>query len=151
MCGATIQFLGLFWSIWNREKNRDLTGGDPWNGRTLEWSIPSPPPIYNFAVIPTVDQIDPLWAVKRGEAPPFNKEYEDIYLPVNTPMGMYIGMLSLVFGFCMVWHIFWLALISFIAIIACVIIRLSGNDPHEVITAAEVKRIEDDYRRHKTA
>ena len=151
LCGATIQFLGLFWSIWNREKNRDLTGGDPWNGRTLEWSIPSPPPIYNFAVIPTVDQIDPLWAVKRGEAPPFNKEYEDIYLPVNTPMGMYIGMLSLVFGFCMVWHIFWLALISFIAIIACVIIRLSGNDPHEVITAAEVKRIEDDYRRHKTA
>ena len=53
-------------SIKDRKKNRDHTTGDPWNGRTLEWSIPSPPPIYNFAVIPTVDQIDPFWAKKKG-------------------------------------------------------------------------------------
>ncbi len=64
--GASIQFFGLFWSIFKRKENWDHTGGDPWNGRTLEWSIPSPPPIYNFAVIPTVDQLDPLWAIKEG-------------------------------------------------------------------------------------
>ena len=68
LCGVCIQLYGFFKSIMNRKKNRDLTG-DPWNGRTLEWSIPSPPPIYNFAIIPTVDQIDPLWAIKRGHAP----------------------------------------------------------------------------------
>lgn len=145
--GATIQFLGLFWSVFDRKNNLDRTGGDPWNARTLEWSIPSPPPIYNFAIIPTVDQIDPLWAHKRGEISLFDKPYEDIHLPVNTPMGLYIGVLSLLFGFAMTWHIYWLALLSFIAIIACVIYRLSGDNEHEIITAAEVQKIEAELRR----
>lgn len=142
LIGATIQFLGLFWSIKNRKKLWDKTGGDPWNGRTLEWTTTSPPPHYNFAIIPTVDQIDPFWAIKRGEAPKAEKKYEDIHMPINTPVGFYIGVLSLLFGFGMIWHIFWLALISFIAIVICVIIRLSGNDEHEVIPAAEIKAIE---------
>ena len=117
LCGASIQIFGLFWSIKDRKKNWDHTGGDPWNGRTLEWSIPSPPPIYNFAIIPTVDQLDPLWAIKRGQAPKPEKDYEDIHLPKNTPMGLYIGILSLIFGFAMTWHIFWLAIVSFVGII----------------------------------
>jgi cytochrome o ubiquinol oxidase subunit 1 len=151
LCGAMIQFLGLFWSIKIRKKNWDHTGGDPWNGRTLEWSIPSPPPIYNFAVIPTVDQIDPLWAIKRGEAPKPVESYEDIHLPVNTPMGIYIGALSLIFGFAMTWDIFWLAIVSFMGIIACMVIRLSGKDEHQIIPAAEVKKIEAEHaRRLKT-
>lgn len=141
-CGASIQFFGLFWSIKNRHKHWDHTGGDPWNGRTLEWSIPSPPPIYNFAVIPTVDQLDPFWAVKRGTAPKPEKRYEEIYLPKNTPMGFYIGIFSLIFGFGMTWYIWWLAILSFVAIIACLIIRLSGDDEHEIITVAQVKEIE---------
>ena len=140
-CGGAIQLLGLFLSIKNRKKNRDRTG-DPWNGRTLEWSIPSPPPIYNFAIIPTVDQLDPLWAIKRGQAPKAVETYEDIYLPKNTPMGLVIGMLSLVFGFAMTWYIWWLAIASLAAIIACMIIRLSGDDEHMVITADEVKKME---------
>lgn len=145
LCGASIQFAGLFWSIKNRKKNWDHSRGDPWNGRTLEWATHSPPPIYNFAIIPTVDQIDPLWAVKRGQATLAQQPYEDIHLPVNTPIAMYIGVLSILFGFTMTWHIYWLALISFIAIVACVIIRLSAKDEHEVITAAEVKQIEEAY------
>ena len=91
LCGASIQLLGLFTSIINRKKNWDHTGGNPWNGRTLEWSIPSPPPIYNFAIIPIVDQIDPLWAMKEGKGPPQKQEYEDIHLPKNTPMGFILG------------------------------------------------------------
>lgn len=146
-CGAFIQFFGLFWSIKKRKENWDHTGGDPWNGRTLEWSTSSPPPIYNFAMIPTVDQLDPLWAIKRGDAPAPQIKYEDIHLPVNTPMGLYIGILSLIFGFAMIWYITWLAILSFIGILACMIIRLSGNDQHELIPAAEVKKIEEGYRR----
>lgn len=151
VCGATIQFLGLFWSIWNRKNNRDHSGGDPWNARTLEWSIPSPPPLYNFAFIPTVNQIDPLWAVKRGELKLSTEKYEDIYMPVNTGMGLYIGALAFVFGFAMTWHIYWLAIISFIGIVACVIIRLSSHDVHERISAEEVKKTEESYpkRHHK--
>jgi cytochrome o ubiquinol oxidase subunit 1 len=143
--GALIQFLGLFWSVYNRKKNWDYTYGDPWNGRTLEWSIPSPPPVYNFAIIPVVDQIDPLWAIKRGEAPKVEKVYEDIHLPINTSMGFLIGMTSLVFGFSMTWHIYWLAIVSFVAIITLLIIRLSGKDDHQIITAKEVEAIEASY------
>ena len=144
LCGASIQILWLFWSIKNRKKNWDHTG-DPWNGRTLEWSIPSPPPIYNFAIIPTVDQIDPLWAIKRGQAPSPRKKYEDIYLPKNTPMGLYIGIFSLIFGFAMTWYICWLAIVSFARHHCLLDHSLSGEDEHEIITAAQVK---EDRRQH---
>lgn len=149
LCGATIQFLGLFWSIKNRKKNWDHTGGDPWNGRTLEWSIPSPPPIYNFAVIPIVEQIDPLWALKRGETVLPGRKYEDIHLPKNSPMGLYIGILCLIFGFAMVWYIFWLAIVSFFAIMVSLIIQLWGKEDEVIITAAQVKEMETArLRRH---
>lgn len=150
-CGACIQIYGLFSSIRDRKKNEDTTG-DPWNGRTLEWSIPSPPPIYNFAIIPTVDQRDPLWAIKRGQAPnPPENRYEDIYLPKNTAIGIYIGILSLFFGFGMTWHIWWMAIASFVGILALAITRLSGEDEHELITAAEVKSIEEAHLKRKSA
>ncbi len=145
--GACIQFFGLFYSIWDRKNNMDRTGGDPWNGRTLEWSIPSPPPIYNFAIIPTVDHVDPLWAIKRGEAPKTEKRYEDIHMPINTGIGFYIGVLALIFGFGMTWHIWWLAAITFAGILACLIVRLSSDDKHMIITAAEVQEIEAAYAR----
>lgn len=147
LIGASIQLFGLFWSIRNRKQLWDHTGGDPWNGRTLEWSIPSPPPIYNFAVIPTVDQRDPVWAIKRGLAPKPEKTFEDIHLPINTPMGFYIGMLSMVFGFAMVWYIYWLAILTFIGILACLITHLSQPVEEEVLTAAEVRKIDAAYRR----
>ncbi len=133
-------------------RHPDFTGGNPWNGRTLEWSTASPPPIYNFAIIPTVDQIDPLWAEKYKQEAKSERKYEDIHLPVNTPMGVYIGTLSFVFGFAMTWHIYWLAIAGFIGILVCAIIRLSGKNEHEVITAEEVKKIEEaNHKRHQPA
>lgn len=150
-CGVAMQVYDLFISIKNHKRHLDHTG-DPWNGRTLEWSTTSPPPVYNFAVIPIVDQRDPLWAIKRGEAPVQDKKYEDIEMPKNTPMGFCIGMLSMVFGFAMTWYIFWLAIASFIGIIACLIIRLTGKDEHDIIPAEEVKKMEEARaRRHLLA
>lgn len=146
LCGGAIQLYGLFKSIKDRHKYRDLTG-DPWNGRTLEWSTSSPPPFYNFAIIPTVDQLDPLWAIKRGEAPKQKETYEDIHLPKNTPMGIFIGALSFVFGFAMTWHIYWMAMASMIGIFVCLVIRLWGKDEHVLITAQEIKKMETEYLR----
>jgi cytochrome o ubiquinol oxidase subunit 1 len=140
--GALIQLFGLFWSIKNREKNWDHTGGDPWNGRTLEWSTASPPHEYNFAKIPVVDQIDPLWAMKRGKGPEQQKEYEDIYIPKNTPIAVFIGILSLLFGFAMTWFIWWLAIVSFAGILTCLIYRLSRRDEYHLLTAKEVEKME---------
>lgn len=143
LCGAAIQFFGLFYSIKHRKRLWDHTGGDPWNGRSLEWSTSSPPPVYNFAIIPTVDQIDPLWAQKFEEKSySVPVRYEDIEMPINTPIAVYIGAFSLIFGFAMTWHIFWLAFISFFVILVLVIYRLSGTDEHEIIPASEVEKIE---------
>lgn len=148
--GACIQLFGLFWSIAKRKKYK-VENGDPWNGRTLEWSVHSPPPFYNFAVIPTVDQIDPYWAIKEGHVPKPEKKYEDIYLPKNTAIGVYIGILSMIFGFAMTWHIFWLAIVSFAGIVACLVIRLSRKDEHELFTAAQVKQFEEEHQRRLNA
>lgn len=145
LCGAIIQFLGLFWSIYNREKLK--AGADPWNGRTLEWATSSPPPVYNFAHIPVVDQIDPLWAYKTEKKPVSPPPFEDIEMPINASSPFFIGLSSLIFGFAMTWHLFWLAAISFIFILAIVIYRLSIKDEHGIIPAKEVEKIEQE-RRH---
>lgn len=145
--GALIQFLGLFWSIYKRKENMDTTGGNPWNGRTLEWATHSPPPIYNFAVIPTINQRDPLWAEKPAtEEKP---EYEDIHLPANTPISFYIGALSMVLGFAMTWQIYWLGVLSFAGILGLIIARLSSKDEHFTISAEEVKKIEESYSKRQ--
>ena len=141
LCGACIQVYGLYSTLRNRKKNQD-TSGDPWNGRTLEWATSSPPPVYNFAVLPVVDQIDPLWAMKRGQLAWPSKKYENIYMPKNTPIPLYIGISCLIFGFAMTWYIHWLSIVSFVAILVFLITRLSENDEHDIITVEQIKEIE---------
>jgi len=141
-CGASIQLFGFFKSIVDRKKNWDITEGNPWNGKTLEWATSSPPPVYNFAIIPTVDQRDPLWAESWKEIPPDKLNYEDIHMPKNTLFGFLIGGLSLAFGFAMTWHIGWIAVASLGGIILCLIIRLSSKDEHYTIKAEDVKETE---------
>ena len=140
LCGVCIQLFGLFKAIKERKQHQDKTG-DPWRGRTLEWATASPPPLYNFAILPTVDQRDPLWAPK-GTPNIFQGNYEEIHMPKDTPMGLYIGMFSLIFGFAMTWHLFWLALLSFGGILTCLVIRLSGKDEFDLIPAERVKEME---------
>lgn len=150
LIGASIQFLGLFWSIKNRKQNWDHSGGDPWNGRTLEWATPSPPPIYNFAITPVVNQRDPLWAIKRGEMPKVERIYEDIHLPKNTALGFYIGAFSMVFGFAMTWHIFWLAIVAFISILVCLFIRFWNKEEFDIYTADTVRQMDQAHLGAKT-
>jgi cytochrome o ubiquinol oxidase subunit 1 len=139
--GVGFQILQLFVSIRDRKHHRDTTG-DPWNGRTLEWATKSPPPLYNFAVLPEVDCRDPFWVMKKEKIS--NKpHYKDIHMPKNTPMGLYIGGLSMVVGFALVWYMMWLALIGMLGILACLIVHLSNDDIEYVITADELKKMEN--------
>jgi cytochrome o ubiquinol oxidase subunit 1 len=140
LIGAIIQLGGLFWSIYKRKENWDQTGGNPWNGRTLEWSTSSPPPFYNFAHIPVVNQLDPMWA----ENPPVveEKPYEAIHMPANTAVPFVMGSLSFLFGFAMTWHIWWLALGTFVGSIILWIGHLCRPAPHIVVSAEEVERTE---------
>ncbi|MGH2613096.1 MAG: cytochrome o ubiquinol oxidase subunit I, partial [Rhabdochlamydiaceae bacterium] len=127
--------------IKQRKQNIDTTG-DPWNGRTLEWSTKSPPPLYNFARLPEVNCRDPFWVMKEKKRS--NKShYEDIHVPRNTPMGLIIGGLSIVVGFALVWYMMWLALIAFLGIIGCLMIHLSNDDIEYVITAQELEKMEN--------
>lgn len=142
LCGVGFQLLQLYVSIQQRGKNRDSTG-DPWNGRTLEWATSSPPPFYNFAHIPTVKERDAFWVMKQKKDISLHKPpYEQIHMPKNTPMGIYIGLASFLLGFGIVWYMFWLAAISALAIFVCVVIRFYEKDTDFYVSIKQVEQIE---------
>lgn len=140
--GVVIQNIQLLYSIHMRKEYKDKTG-DPWNGRTLEWSTTSPPPFYNFAFIPEVSGHDPVWDMKQNKIKsPKNENYQGIYMPNNTAMGMYIAVCSFITGFAIIWHIWWLAAAGVIGIILCVIIRLSSDNTEHYVPADLIRQIE---------
>lgn len=141
--GVGVQLLQLAYSIYKRKDYRDKTG-DPWDGRSLEWSVPSPVPFYNFARIPHVTERDAFWVAKRQKLRD-NRPYEDIQLPKNTPLALVIGLGALAFGFAVVWHIWWLAIIGLLTVIATIIIRSLDEDTERVIPADEVERLDRHY------
>ena len=118
--GILALILQILTSIRDREKLRDLTG-DPWDGRTLEWATSSPPPAYNFAFTPVVHEIDAWQDMKEhGYKRPLTG-FKPIHMPKNTGAGIILAGISVALGFALVWHIWWLAALSFPAIIATVI------------------------------
>lgn len=144
ICGGLLQVAQVLVGISQRHHNRVF--GDPWNARTLEWSTSSPPPFYNFALIPIINDRDPFWAMKEKQQVALkNPQYEDIYMPRNTPMGMIIAAFAFLFSFGAIWYITWLAACGIIGIIVCLIIRLSDDDVEYCIPAAEVERRETEY------
>src|ERR1700722_20152240 len=84
LTGIGLQIAQLVVSIRHREELRDLTG-DPWNGRSLEWSTSSPPPAFNFAILPNVEGEDAYWSIKQRAlqqaGPRDEPEYEEIEMP----------------------------------------------------------------------
>jgi cytochrome o ubiquinol oxidase subunit 1 len=138
--GVCFQLLQLVVSIIQRDNRRDLTG-DPWDGRTLEWSTTSPAPEYNFAVLSEVHDRDAFWVQKQAKSQPA-PQYEDIYLPKNTPLGMFIAASAFIGGFAVIWHIWWLALVGLLGIIFLVIYRGSQENTEVKIPAAKVKQME---------
>ena len=109
LCGIVATIAQLVVSIRSRASRRDLTG-DPWDGRTLEWSTTSPPPEYNFAVLPEVQSLDAFWARKQGGPAVPAEHYESIEVPSNSPNGFVTAFFAVVTGFALIWHIWWLAI-----------------------------------------
>jgi len=135
--GIALQIVQLVVSIRTRQLRRDLTG-DPWQGRTLEWSTVSPPPTYNFAVLPVVEGIDAHWAARRDNLPVQARLIEDIEMPKRSPLGFVLAFLAVMGGFSMVWHIYWLGLASLVAAVAFWIQQSSNDDDETTLTAREV-------------
>lgn len=149
-CGIACQCIQLIVSIYNRNKNKDLNG-NPWNGHTLEWAVSSPPPFYNFANIPILkNDRDVSWYVKNYRNPSiYSKKYQPIHMPKNTCTGIFIAFFSLVYGFSMIWYIWWLALVSFIGIIIVWIVHTFNDDIEYYVPSNKIKEIEYEYNKTK--
>jgi cytochrome o ubiquinol oxidase subunit 1 len=148
-CGVVCQVLQVVVSVRNRNlpEYRDVTG-DPWDGRTLEWATSSPPPVYNFATIPVVHELDAFTHMKEtGQDLGKEVVYRDIHMPSNTSAGFFIGMFSLLLGFAGVWHITWLAVVALVAIMATVIGRSFGDNDGYYISVETVRRTEENNGR----
>jgi cytochrome o ubiquinol oxidase subunit I len=140
-CGILCQIAQLYVSIRTRERRLDLTG-DPWNGRTLEWSTSSPPPAYNFAVLPNVEAIDAFWHMKRAVRTPVKPAYEAIEMPRNSPAGFITAFFAAVTGFALIWHIWWMAILGLVAAAVTVLIAGWSVDREREISAGEVAQME---------
>jgi cytochrome o ubiquinol oxidase subunit 1 len=149
LVGIMLQIVQLAVSIRHREALRDLTG-DPWNGRSLEWSTASPPPSFNFALLPNVDGDEAYWRSKqrdRNEVRPEDElRYSDIEMPRNSATGFICAFFATVMGFSLIWHIWWLVCVAFLCAYATFVV-LAWRDQHEVlIPAVTLARIDQDNR-----
>ncbi|KIP97312.1 MULTISPECIES: cytochrome o ubiquinol oxidase subunit I [Pseudomonas] len=128
-------------SIIKRKELADVTG-DPWDARTLEWSTSSPPPFYNFAVTPRGDRIDEFHEMKRDGLPAAPTKYSPIHMPKNTGVGLIMSVGALAFGFALIWHIWWLAALSFVGTFAVLIRNSYNTDVDYYVQPDEIERIE---------
>jgi cytochrome c oxidase subunit 1 len=112
-----VSMLVFLWNWWRTARKGTRASGDPWDGRTLEWSIASPTPEYNFARIPTVEAEDDFWHRKYGEDEEGNavpiataEEVSDdpeppaglhlpspSYYPALTGAGIFVTLMGLVY------------------------------------------------------
>jgi len=128
-------------SIKNRAALRDTTG-DPWDGRTLEWSTPSPPPFYNFAFTPVVHDHDAWYDMKSRGAQHPASGYRPIHMPRKTGAGLIISAFALVLGFAMVWYIWWLAALAFAGLLVASIGHTFNYRRDYFVPSDEIARIE---------
>ena len=139
--GIGLQVLQAVVSIRQRERTRDLSG-DPWNGRTLEWSVPSPAPAYNFARIPVVRDRDAFWDMKQRGVNLKGGTFVPIHMPRNKAAGFIIGGCAFIVAFAMVWHIWWLAIAGLAGVMVTLIRHAFDDDRDYHLGADEVRRVE---------
>ncbi|BCM17194.1 cytochrome o ubiquinol oxidase subunit I [Mesorhizobium sp. J8] len=140
--GIAAFLVQIFVSIRKRAELVDLTG-DPWDGRTLEWSTSSPPPAYNFAFTPIIRDNDAWWDMKKaGYRRPISG-FKPIHMPKNTGTGVILAVFSVALGFGLIWYMWWLAALSFVCLIATAIGHTFNYHRDFDIPAAEVAQTEE--------
>ena len=143
LLGIAAMLMQFYVSVRDREKLRDFTG-DPWGGRTLEWATSSPPPDYNFAFTPVVHSGDAWWDMKSRGAKAPDSGYRAIHMPSNTGAGVILAGLSVAVAIGLIWYMWWLAALGFVALIAVAIghtfnYRRDFHIPAEVVAETEAR------------
>ncbi|MHA6203545.1 cytochrome o ubiquinol oxidase subunit I [Dyella soli] len=152
-CGAVLIFMGvvlqitqLVWSVRIRDRLR-AQADDPWNGRTLEWSTTSPPPAYNFAIVPRVTALDAYWEAKQEVTPAQAQQcYESIDVPKNSGLGFLLSFFAVVGGFGMIWWIWWMGLVALLAFVVLVVWSSWDEDDEHLLPATYIARLEHSMR-----
>jgi cytochrome o ubiquinol oxidase subunit 1 len=135
----------LYYSIRHRDALRD-SSGDPWDGRTLEWSTSSPPPAYNFAVLPEISALDAYWVQKRQAignptARPM-PSYAAIEVPRNSATGIICAFFSTITGFALIWHIWWLAALGVFGAFVTFVVFAWRDQVEDELPAEELARMD---------
>jgi cytochrome o ubiquinol oxidase subunit 1 len=154
LTGIVLQIVQLTVSIRRREALADVTG-DPWNGRSLEWATSSPPPAFNFAVLPHVEGEDAYWGMKErarqqarlGAEP----EYEAIEMPRNSATGFICAFFATFMGFALIWHIWWLVAVGIVGAYITFVVFAWRDRVEDVIPAEEVARLDRANRSARSA
>ncbi|MFN3938411.1 MAG: cbb3-type cytochrome c oxidase subunit I [Gemmobacter sp.] len=129
-----------------------VPAGDPWDGRSLEWSIPAPAPEWNFALLPQVEDRDDFTRMKEtGRLDPEAPSYEDIELPQNSVQGIGYAVFGTMLGFGLVWHVWWLAAASLVACLALMIGRSFQTGTTRLVPAEEIARADRAFRALRAA
>jgi cytochrome o ubiquinol oxidase subunit 1 len=152
--GVACQVIQLVVSIRNRHALRDEMG-DPWDGRSLEWSTTSPPPAFNFATMPNVEGEEPYWSIKRRaiETQDLAKEpdYKAIHMPRNSPTGFICAFFSTITGFALIWEIWWMVAAGLVAAFATFVVFAWWDKREYEIPAEEVAKVERERRAVRAA
>ena len=154
VAGVVCQVIQLVVSIRQREALADLTG-DPWDGRSLEWATSSPPPVFNFAVLPHVEDEEAYWTIKQrareqAQLRP-EPEYEEIEMPRNSPTGFVCAFFATLVGFALIWHIWWAVIAGLIGAYATFVVFAWRKEDEFIVPAAEVARVIRENRQARQA
>ena len=153
-CAAACQVAQLVVSIRRREQLRDETG-DPWNGRSLEWATPSPPPAFNFAVLPNIQGAEAYWGMKQHvlKQARLDEEpaYANIEMPRNSPTGFVCAFFASFMGFALIWHIWWMAGLAALGAYVTFVVLAWRNTDEYFIPAETVARIDRANRSARSA
>ena len=148
LAGIVSQIVQLVVSIRDRERLR--VSDDPWNGRTLEWSVSSPPPAWNYAVLPHVSGRDAFWARKKlalasGAAPARPRVYEPIEMPKNSGTGFVTAFFAVVTGFALIWHIWWMAALGIFGAFVTLLVFAFRDKEEIAIPPEQIARFYQDH------
>jgi cytochrome o ubiquinol oxidase subunit I len=143
LAGIVCTIVQLVVSIRDRAQHRDVTG-DPWNGRTLEWSTASPPPAWNFAILPRVAERDTYWNKKQrthatSDQP---REYEPIETPKNSAIGFVNAFFAVVTGFALIWHIWWMVGLGLVGAFVTLLVFAFRREEEVEIPAEQIAQFE---------